>query len=113
MQIATIHQWQYALDNAVKVLRLVWRHLLTLTVIGMMINMVHLSTANWKNIFITLLITSFCDWAKLKISFRIWKCDHCQNLSSSAPYSSITQQNDWNAEIIGTPAYLSNLGHRY
>ena len=69
MQINTIHKLQYTLDTSVKILKFFWRHLLTLIVIGMMFNTVHISTANWKNILITLVITAFIDRVKAKIRF--------------------------------------------
>lgn len=110
MQIETIHQWQYALDSAVKVLRFCWRHAFVLGMIWMLVDIIaEGKTPIIEREIFVFTIAAFIDWFKMK-----WKLDSGQNsYHQSSSITAFTQQNYWNAEIVGTPAYLSNLGHRY
>ena len=108
MQITTVHKLQHAWDSFIKALQLVWRHALTLIVVGMMFHVVRFSTANWRNIIITLFVTHLLDWAKMKIKLKF--INGSSNYHQSSSITSFTQDNYWNSSIVGTSAYLSNLG---
>jgi hypothetical protein len=103
MQINTIHKLQYALDTSKKVIKFVWRHALTLIVVGMMLNVVQISTANWKNIVITLLITQLLDRFKIKIKFY----DGAYNLAQEQMFESARRNSAWamNPTQTGSPAW--------
>ena len=60
MQVKTIHKWQKAIDNSIKTLRFLWRHAIALGMLGMMINVIDLHTANWRNILISVLSERLC-----------------------------------------------------
>lgn len=108
MQITTVHKLQYTLDTSKKVIKFIWRHALTLIVVGMMFHVVRFSTANWRNIIITLFVTHLLDWAKMKIKLKF--INGSSNYHQSSSITSFTQDNYWNSSIVGTSAYLSNLG---
>lgn len=67
MQVKTVHKWQKAFDNSIKTLRFFWRHACVLVMLGMMVNIVSLQTANWGNILISLVIAGLVDFFKMKI----------------------------------------------
>ncbi len=50
MQVKTVHKWQKALDNSTKTVRFLWRHACVLVMLGMMVNIVSLQTANWGSV---------------------------------------------------------------
>lgn len=68
MQIAAVHRIQKVLDNSIKTMRFLWRHAIVLGMLGMMIKVVDLHTANWKNILISLVIAGLVDFFKMKIN---------------------------------------------
>ena len=110
MQISTIHKFQKALDGILKVIKFIWRHALTLIVLGMMLSVANGASANWVNILITLSISQLIDFGKMQIKWKIYTSKGYHPSSSITPY---TQANYWNSHIVGTPAYLSDLGRRY
>lgn len=107
MQIATVHKLQRALDTSKKVIKFGWRHALTLIVVGMMLNVVQISTANWRNIVITLLITQLLDRFKMKIKFSGGAYNLAQEqMFESSKWSRPTQMvSAWDSYDPGSPAY--------
>ena len=67
MQISTVHKFQKALDDTLKVLKFIWHHAFVLIVLGLMLNTVSIETAIWKNIFLTISVAVLVDFFKLKI----------------------------------------------
>lgn len=109
MQITTIHKLQHALDTVVKILKFVWRHALTLTFFGIMVYaVIVIGRISWINCFYLYSGSIFFDWFKMK-----WKISNGYNNHSNSPITSFAQANYWNSSIVGTPAYLSEIGHRY
>ena len=113
MQVATVHKWQKALDNSLKTVRFLWRHAIVLSMLGMMIKIVDLQTANWKNIFISLVIAALVDFFKMKIKHsnhyngtnnRIFKIDDNWNMNPAKMGSAA-----WNIDPCapGSSAYYS------
>ena len=89
-------------------LKFVWRYALTLVVIGLVIcGICDGKTPLVGGTCMVFAIATFIDWFKMK-----WKISNGYS-HSSTPITSFTQANYWNSSIVGTPTYLSNLGHRY
>ena len=70
MQVKTVQKWQKVIDNSIKTLRFFWRHACVLVMLGMMVNIVSLQTANWRNILISLVIAGLVDFFKMKIKIK-------------------------------------------
>ena len=111
MQNNTIHKIQHVLDTSVKVLKFVWRHALTLTLVGMMLfAAIVIGKIAWKNCFYLFIGATFIDWFKMK-----WKLSVGSN---NYQVSSITSpvfwnQPDWNGRVAGTTGYLGAIGAKY
>ena len=112
MQVKTVQKWQKVIDNSIKTLRFFWRHACVLVMLGMMVNIVSLQTANWRNILISLVIAGLVDFFKMKIKVNFTNQYHStiteQMLKSQKKY------NDWstNLGMAGSPAnHLYNLGY--
>ena len=105
MQVKTVHKMQRALDNSIKTLRFLWRHACVLIMLGMMISVVSLQTANWRNILISLAIAGLVDFFKMKIKVGFIKQQPNpiteQMLESQRKYIAWST----NPAIMGSPAY--------
>ncbi|MEI6627946.1 MAG: hypothetical protein WCN27_00865 [Alphaproteobacteria bacterium] len=106
MQITTVHKLQHALDAFIKVLQFVWRHALTLIVVGMIVTAFAIGKISWTNCLYFYVGAVFLDRLKMKLKF----VNGNHNYHQSSSITSFTQTNYWNSSIVGTPAYLSNLG---
>jgi hypothetical protein len=110
MQVKTVHKMQKVLDDSIKTLRFLWRHACVLVMLGMMVSVVSLQTANWRNILISLVIAGLVDFFKMKIKIRFTAqqpnpiTEHM--LESQRKYIAWST----NPAIMGSPAY--NLSRR-
>lgn len=115
MQVKTVHKWQKALDNSIKTMRFMWRHAIVLGMLGMMINIVSLQTANWRNIFISLVIAGLVDFFKMKIKIKF--SNQHNNVITEQMLERRRRYIAWstNPGIVGSPAYnvLNNSTKTY
>jgi hypothetical protein len=112
MRVKTVHKWQKALDNSIKSARFLWRHAIVLGMLGMMINVIDLHTANWRNILISLVIAGLVDFFKMKIKIKFFRQKHGHNEIAAKTFESYKKYIAWstNPGIIGSPAYnLANM----
>ncbi|MFN6414731.1 MAG: hypothetical protein ACK4V2_03040 [Pseudomonadota bacterium] len=112
MQVKTVHKWQNVLDNSIKSVRFLWRHAIILGMLGMMINVIDLHTANWRNILISLVIAGLVDFFKMKIKIKF--SDRYPNTITAQMIQNQKRYNDWstNPGMAGSPAnHLYNLGY--
>lgn len=107
MQITTVHKLQHTLDVFIKVLKFVWRHAFTFIVLGMLVAALLMYPAiDWGKFFVELIVAIGIDAAKMKMKLA----NANSNYHQSSSITSFTQANYWNSNIVGTSAYLSNLG---
>jgi len=119
MQIKTIHKWQYSLDTSKKVVKFVWRHVLTIGVFALLFAaFVMYQAINWPMFSVELIIAIALD--KFKMSFKSTNNFHncakeqmfessCRNMDSSRFGSSAWATNP---AMAGSPAnHLYNLGY--
>ena len=112
MQFTTVHKLQHALDVFIKVLKFVWRHAFVLASFGITIQGIYEGrTPIAEGEILVFVISTSLDWAKMKIKLKF--VNGSSNYHQSSSITSFTQDNYWNSSIVGTPAYLSNLGHSY
>jgi hypothetical protein len=112
MQVKTVHKMQRALDNSIKTTRFFWRHACVLVMLGMMVNVVSLQAANWRNILISLAIAGLVDFFKMKIKIKLSSQKHSHNEIASKTFESYKKYIAWstNPGIMGSPAYnLANM----
>ena len=112
MQIATVHKLQRAWDSLIKALQFIWRHAFVLASFGITIHGISEGrTPIVEGAILVFAISTFLDWIKMKIKLKHFNANSTYQQSSSI--TSFTQANYWNSSIVGTPAYLSNLGHSH
>lgn len=112
MQIKTIHKLQRAWDSLIKALQFVWRHAFVLASFGITIQGIFEGrTPIVEGEILVFAISTFLDWIKMKIKLKHFNANSTYHKSSSI--TSFTQANYWNSSIVGTPAYLNNLGHSH
>lgn len=112
MQVKTVHKMQKVLDDSIKTLRFLWRHACVLVMLGMMVSVVSLQTANWRNILISLAIAGLVDFFKMKIKIKLSSQKHSHNEIASKTFESYKKYIAWstNPGIMGSPAYnLANM----
>lgn len=118
MQITTIHKIQHVLDNSLKVLKFVWRHVLTLIVFGMMLfATIVVGKISWINCGYFYIGAILLDWLKMKFKSTGTNNAHEQMFESAhrSMDSSRFGSSAWatNPGMIGSPAnHLYNLGSR-
>ena len=84
-------------------IRFVGRHFFTINTLIFMLCWVQPSTANWKNISVSLLVVIAFDWWKMKLKF---------NGGASQPFidsihTPTYRSDDNNPSVVGTPAWIS------
>ena len=89
-----------------KTLKFVWRHFFTLLVISRSVKVLLFGSLLWKNTFILLGVAITIDWVKQRMKFTTnAKGYHSHIDSCSTPHSTLNDQ-WWNPNVMGTPAYL-------
>ena len=107
MQITTVHKLQHALDAFIKGLKFVWRYAFVLASFSITIQIIYEGGLPLiEKEFLVFAIAVFLDWFKMKLKLA----NTNSNYHQSSSITSFTQANYWNSSIVGTPAYLSNLG---
>ena len=88
----------------------VWRHFLTLGILGILLSAFIEAPLNWKNAFYMVCVCIFLDWVKQFGKFK---------LNSRMPYSvcndpslPLYKRQPWNPSIMGTGAYASDNDRR-
>jgi hypothetical protein len=110
VQISTVHKLQHTLDGAIKVLRVVWRHVLTIAVIGMVIYGICAGKVPViDRITIIFATAAFIDWFKMKLPFKAASNQHFQTSSIpnfSTNYHEIGVSSPWyRYETLGISRY--------
>jgi hypothetical protein len=118
MKIASARKLQYPLDNLIKVLKFVWRHVFTLSAVGMIIYGIYQGkTPIISGTFIVLGAATLIDWFKMKLKFSSRNNNSRGQMFESARRnmdSSRFGSSAWatNPAMAGSPAnHLYNLGY--
>jgi hypothetical protein len=119
MQISTVHKFQHILDTSMKVLKFIWRHVLTLSAVGMIAyGVYHGKTPVISGTSFVFGIAAFIDWFKMQFKFSTGSNNDAReqmfesarrNMDSSRFGSSAWATNP---AMAGSPAnHLYNLGY--
>lgn len=117
MKIETAPKPRNAIELTLKVLKFVCRHALTLAMFAIIVHGIFKGgTPIIGKTLLFFIGAASIDWLKVKFFKWVRKQDKrstqlYRNHSSST--TSFTQANYWNSDVVGTSAYLSNLGNRH
>ena len=107
MQIYTIQKLQHALDTSKKIIKFVYRHALTLIVVGMIITALAIGKISWVNSFYFCIGAVFLDWFKTQFKSTGSNYNLAQEqMFESSKWSRPTQIGSaWDSYDPGSPAY--------
>jgi hypothetical protein len=107
MQVTTVQKMQKVLDKFIKVCKFVWRHAFVLFfTYPLILGLLEGKTPILSVVIKYIAVAAIVDWIKMKIKIK-FKGGYQGTTERSKSFS---EQNYWNSEVIGTPAYVSSIG---